>query len=132
MWVVTNNELYHHGVKGMRWGVRRYQNLDGTLTAAGKKRARKQEVKAAKKAAKAPHEDYQRAHSKKKVTKMSDKELRDVNNRLQMEKQFSQLTEKKKSAGRKFVSGVLATAATTVATGYAVKYMKQGIEYLAK
>lgn len=32
------NELYHHGVKGMKWGVRRYQNKDGTLTAAGKKR----------------------------------------------------------------------------------------------
>lgn len=32
-----NNELYHHGVKGMRWGVRRYQNADGSLTPAGKK-----------------------------------------------------------------------------------------------
>lgn len=31
--------LYHHGIKGMRWGVRRYQNKDGTLTAAGKRRA---------------------------------------------------------------------------------------------
>lgn len=31
-------ELYHHGVKGMKWGVRRYQNKDGSLTPAGKKR----------------------------------------------------------------------------------------------
>ena len=31
-------ELYHHGIKGQRWGVRRYQNEDGTLTAEGKKR----------------------------------------------------------------------------------------------
>lgn len=32
------DELYHWGVKGMRWGVRRYQNTDGSLTNAGKKR----------------------------------------------------------------------------------------------
>lgn len=33
-----DNELMHHGVKGQRWGVRRYQNKDGSLTAAGRKR----------------------------------------------------------------------------------------------
>lgn len=36
---MVNNELYHYGVPGMRWGVRRYQNKDGSLTSAGKKRA---------------------------------------------------------------------------------------------
>lgn len=33
-----NNELQHHGIKGQRWGVRRFQKKDGTLTSAGKKR----------------------------------------------------------------------------------------------
>ena len=36
-----SQELYHHGIKGMKWGVRRYQNKDGSLTLAGKKRLRK-------------------------------------------------------------------------------------------
>ena len=35
---INNDELYHHGVKGQRWGVRRYQNKDGSLTSEGKKK----------------------------------------------------------------------------------------------
>lgn len=33
-----SNELYHHGIKGQKWGVRRFQNTDGSLTEMGKKR----------------------------------------------------------------------------------------------
>lgn len=36
--VIFNDELYHHGIKGQRWGVRRYQYADGSLTPAGRKR----------------------------------------------------------------------------------------------
>lgn len=36
--IVPSNELYHHGVKGQRWGVRRYQNYDGSLKNANKKK----------------------------------------------------------------------------------------------
>ena len=40
--------LMHHGVKGQRWGVRRYQNEDGSLTSAGKKQQAKKEAEAKK------------------------------------------------------------------------------------
>ena len=44
MKVIYTTELYHHGVKGQKWGVRRYQNPDGTLTKRGAKRLYKESV----------------------------------------------------------------------------------------
>lgn len=40
--LTSNGELYHYGIKGQKWGVRRFQNKDGSLKPAGKKRLRKQ------------------------------------------------------------------------------------------
>ena len=45
---ISESELYHHGIKGMKWGVRRYQNPDGSLTPAGIKRLQKADYKWAK------------------------------------------------------------------------------------
>lgn len=42
-----DNELYHHGIKGQKWGIRRYRNADGTLTPAGRRRWAKITKKAA-------------------------------------------------------------------------------------
>lgn len=36
--LISSDELRHHGIKGQKWGVRRFQNKNGSLTAAGKKR----------------------------------------------------------------------------------------------
>lgn len=86
---VYNDELYHWGIKGMKWGVRRYQNKDGTLTAAGKKHyagdgnagSDEQEQKV----------EYAPKRTGKNAEEYSDEELRARINRLQMEKQYRDL-----------------------------------------
>ena len=89
---MESNSLSHYGIRGMRWGVRRYQNSDGTYTSIGKKRKYQETA----------HEDYINAHSKKSVKSMSNAELKARNNRLQMEQQYANLT-KKTSSGKKAV-----------------------------
>lgn len=50
MWEYSyTNEMYHHGILGMHWGIRRYQNPDGTLTEAGRRRLDRKDNKWAKK-----------------------------------------------------------------------------------
>lgn len=106
--------LMHYGIKGQKWGIRRYQNEDGTRTAAGKKREQSN----------SNHEDYDKAHTTKSVKNMSDAELRNRLNRLQMEKQYKQLSSTDVKRGKDFVSKSLkvatgvATATTTALTIY--------------
>ena len=61
------NELRHWGVKGMKWGVRRYQNKDGSLTPAGEKRYNKEMEKVEKQKAKLA--EKQRIQENKRATK---------------------------------------------------------------
>ena len=109
-------ELYHYGIRGMRWGIRRYQNKDGTLTAAGKKRAAKLESKYEKVTGKklnSTSETHSNSSVKKNISDMSDDELRTKTARLQAErnyldlqKQISSLDPPQISKGRAFVNSL--------------------------
>lgn len=72
-----SDELQHHGVKGQRWGVRRYQNKDGSLTKAGKRRLQKIEAKDSKWAKKNYDKIYNKAYksSKREMADYVDDEL---------------------------------------------------------
>lgn len=57
-------ELYHHGIKGQKWGVRKYQNSDGTYTAAGRRRYGFGDAKEAKANYKQAYKEYNRSFNK--------------------------------------------------------------------
>lgn len=78
--------LYHFGIKGMKWGIRRFQNKNGSLTAAGKKRYQKGEQSSDEKTS--PSSSSSRSKS---ISELSDTELRTRINRLNLEKQYRQL-----------------------------------------
>lgn len=100
---MTQNELYHYGVLGMKWGVRR--------TPAQLARARGNKQSSSVK----EHEDYKKAHDSKSVKSMSDAELRSRLNRIQMEQQYSRLNPATVSRGKEVASKILKTG-TTIAT----------------
>ena len=100
MWSYNNmDELYHYGILGMRWGIRR-----GRKSGSGIK-SRKAKTK--------PSEDSLRVKNirKKKVSQMTNQELRDANQRMQLENQYRDL-KSKRNVGKKVVTAVVATGIT--------------------
>lgn len=81
---IRDDELYHYGIKGQKWGVRRYQNKDGSLTPAGKKRR----------------------SSSDEVRNMSTDELRQKVRRLNNEQRYIDLTKSSSSSVSKTADGI--------------------------
>lgn len=94
--------LAHYGILGMKWGVRR--TPEQLARARGKKISSEEESK-----------DYKKAHDSKSVKSMSDAELRERLNRLQMEQQYKKLNPNSVDKGKRAVDKILKTG-TTIAT----------------
>ena len=100
----NTNELQHHGIPGQKWGVRRFQKKDGSLTAAGRKRQRMSQ-------------DARDAYElkKKKVYEMSNAELKKLNERKELERKQKQLNPNTVKKGMAVVAATAAGMGTILA-----------------
>ena len=102
IYYVYSDELTHHGIKGQKWGTRRWQNPDGTLTEAGKRRYGTAENLAAGKTLKTIQKEKDEkerlinsgnaALIKKNTSKLTDEEFQRALNRLDKEKRLSEIS----------------------------------------
>lgn len=102
--------LIHHGIKGQKWGVRRYQNKDGSLTPAGRKRVAKLESQYTSLTGKKINNRSTETKPKPKTIEERTKELQSQKAYLQTQKdildlnrQIASLKPDTRSAGKKFI-----------------------------
>lgn len=150
MSMTTEEFLEHHGIKGQKWGIRRFQNPDGSLTNAGRKRygdssgseksssAQKRSIFGRKRSSSNSSESKETETKKKSISEMSDEEIQSAINRMRLEQTYTQLLSQtspkpQSSRGQKFANSlfdnVIKPAAISsgkqVLSDLLTKYMKE-------
>lgn len=102
--------LSHHGVLGMHWGKRQGSSESSTSP------------------------DHKNAHSLKgkKLSEMSNDELKTLSTRLELEKKFKEAAKQDMHPAKKVVGEILANAGKQTAATYLAKYMGKGVEAVIK
>lgn len=110
--------LEHHGIKGQKWGVRRFQNKDGTRTTLGKKRESSPDTK---------EKEARKADVKNRRT-MSDADLKKRIERMRLEKEYKTLVDEDTAPGKKYVSEILSAAGKKTLTIAAAGALAYGVK----
>jgi hypothetical protein len=123
-----DNSLRHWGIKGMKWGIRKDRDASGGGSRPSKGKSSTDND--SKKPVSIPQK-------KRKITELSDAELREKINRLEMEKRYKSLVKEEKSSpaatrGKKFVVDVLENSARNIATQTVTYAMGIGVNAAAK
>ena len=122
---IRTSYLAHYGIKGMKWGVRRYQNSDGSYTSAGKNRRKRTNSF-----------DYESTKQlrKKSYKELSNQELKMLNKRMNLESDYKRLNPRGIFKGQQLAKTAIGLAGT-VGGLYALsntQWVKAGKEILKK
>lgn len=127
-WIITDDGsecVVHAGILGMKWGRRRYQNKDGSLTPEGRLRYGSKDD---------GDDNVERKLSsrqmRRRMSDMSDTELQNAINRKQKEKQLREMLDEEISPGKKKANEILSRIGTDVAVSVGTSAAKTGLHYM--
>lgn len=116
-----NTELYHYGILGMKWGIRRTPAQLGHIVSAGHKKLKNViDENKQKKANKKAEEEHMSMPSVRKTRKMSDSDIKAKIERLKLEKEYKQLLNdtrnESRNRGKQFIASILETSGKNILT----------------